>query len=206
MRLAKGSSLTVSGEGILLPILSTNATLLSEFIFNSGSHVLNREPVCNPFCRSFCGNLVLTKANFSPQNAKVLLKTMQLRTSKIWAGNFELQKFEQPKKYVKIFKRRQFLSSIFCIFSFCKFVFVCLCFVCLLCCLLIFLSAFIFVCLSFFRVFLSFWGIISISMCVYFFHFLFHWFSDISMNEGPLTVVQPLLRGPQGLKQLAYFL
>ena len=62
-----------------------------------------------------------------------------------------------------------FLSSVF--LSFCKFVFVFLWFVCLLCCLLIFLSAFLFVCLSFFRFFWVFRGIISISMCVYFFPF-----------------------------------
>ena len=29
-------------------------------------------PVCYPFCCSFCGNLVLTQTNFSPQTAKVL--------------------------------------------------------------------------------------------------------------------------------------
>ena len=41
-----------------------------------------------PFVHSFCGNLVLTKANFSPQTAKVLLKTRQLRTGPLAPRSF----------------------------------------------------------------------------------------------------------------------
>ena len=97
-----------------------------------------------------------------------------------------------------------FLSSVF--LSFCKSVFVCLCFVCLLC-----LFADLFVCLyfcvsQFFQSFFEFLGGLSLFLCVSIFSIFcfidsrtFQWMKWFSGS-------QPMLLGPQVLKQLAYFL
>ena len=97
MRLAKRKQLIVRGEGILLPVLSTNVTLQSELTkiprplltfktYEISNRVLkdenldltlavmytSRDRFVIPLTGTFCGNLISTKANFSPKNGSKL--------------------------------------------------------------------------------------------------------------------------------------
>ena len=71
-------SLFTSAKRLFSVLLCSHKSLwTSEFVsllfgtlFTSGSHVLLKGPVCNPFCtRTYCGDLVPIIPVFSPKNA-----------------------------------------------------------------------------------------------------------------------------------------